>query len=362
MIGLFKPLSSDSAKAAVAEVLESGWIGQGPKTEAFEKAFAEYVGSPYAVATNSATSALHLATVCLGLGPGDEILTTPMTFVSTNHAIMYQGATPVFVDVEPNTLNLDLDVAAKLITAQTKAIMVVHYAGLPLDIDKLYRFAGRFNLKVIQDAAHACGASFRGVKVGAQEFTCFSFHAVKNLPLGDGGMITVKRKADYEHLRELRWVGIDKSTFERNVDKYKWEYNVGNLGFKYHMNDINAAIGLAQLPLLDTWNTRRREIANMYKQELPNVRFLDTNPESAQHLCVIRISNRDEVHKKLAEKGIDTGVHYTPNTHYSIYKPYDKGNLIETEQAYSEILSLPLHLGLSDEDVYLVSKLLKNFL
>jgi perosamine synthetase len=243
MIQLFKPYVTEEAINSVANVLRSGWIGLGPKTEQFEKAFAEYVGAKYAVAVNSATSALHLATIVSGIGANDEVLTTPLTFISTNHVILYQQANPVFVDVEERTLNLDLAKAESLVSPRTKAIMVVHYGGNPLDIDRLYDFAARHKLKVIEDAAHACGASFRGGRIGSFGLTCFSFHAVKNLPLGDGGMVTTNDKALYDRLMRLRWLGIDRSTFARSEGKYQWEYDVAEVGYKYHMNDISAAIG-----------------------------------------------------------------------------------------------------------------------
>jgi perosamine synthetase len=195
MIQLFKPYMSEESIKSVTEVLRSGWIGLGPKTAEFERAFAEYTGAKYAVGVNSATAALHLATIVSGIGPGDEVLTTSLTFVSTNLAILYQKAKPVFVDVDPRTLNLDLGKAESLVSPHTKAIMVVHYGGNPMDIDALYAFAARYKLAVIEDAAHACGASFRGRRIGSFGLTCFSFHAVKNLPLGDGGMLTTNDTA-----------------------------------------------------------------------------------------------------------------------------------------------------------------------
>ena len=369
MIQLFKPHVSEEAIAAVAEVLRSGWIGLGPKTEEFEKKFAEYVGARYAVAVNSATSALHLAMIVSGVSDGDEVLTTSFTFVSTNLAILYQRATPVFVDIDDKTLNLDLDKAEQMVTPKTKAIVVVHYGGNPLDIEKLYIFAARHKLAVIEDAAHACGASYNGRKIGSFGLTTFSFHAVKNLPLGDGGIITTSDAKIRDHLVRLRWVGIDKSTFARNTGGYQWEYDVSEIGYKYHMNDINAAIGIEHLKRLDEWNQRRKSIVELYRSELADLvpavlSFTETTPgaASSNHLCVIRVQNRDNVVDRLKENGIGVGVHYKPNHHYPPFADTKHDSLSVTEQAYREVISLPLHLSLTNDHVKEVCNALRELL
>lgn len=367
MIQLFKPYVSEEAINSVAEVLRSGWIGLGPKTLQFEKSFAEYVGSKYAVAVNSATSALHLAVKVSGIGPEDEVLTTPLTFVSTNHVILYQQARPVFVDVDERTLNLDLTKAESLVSQRTKAIMVVHYGGNPVDLDQLYAFAARHKLAVIEDAAHACGATFRGRRIGSFGLTCFSFHAVKNLPLGDGGMLTTNDEAVYQRLLRLRWLGIDRSTYNRSVGKYQWEYDVSEVGYKYHMNDIASAIGIEHLKRLDEWNRRRQQIVATYRAELSDleperVRFVQPTDGaiSANHLCVVRVKNRNEAVRILGEKGISVGVHYKPNHFYAMFRDARCGTLQVAEHAYTEIMSLPLHLLLTDDDVEQVCRALRE--
>ncbi len=369
MIQLFKPYVSEGAIEAVTEVLRSGWIGLGPKTAEFETRFAEYVGAKYAVAVNSATSALHLAMLVSGVRPADEVLTTSLTFVSTNHVILYQQAEPVFVDVDDRTLNLDLKKAVDLVSPRTRAIVVVHYAGNPLDMDELYAFAARHSLAVIEDAAHACGATFHGQRIGSFGLTCFSFHAVKNLPIGDGGMLTTNDEALYTELVRLRWMGIDRSTFARSAGKYHWEYDVLEMGYKYHMNDIAAAIGLEHLKRLDEWNERRREIVNMYRAELSDLsprrlRFVDQTPGaiSANHLCVIRVPNRNAVVEALKERDISVGVHYKPNHRYRSYIGARRGDLTVTERAYQELISLPLHLYLTNGDVHTVCQALRDIL
>jgi perosamine synthetase len=369
MTQLFKPFVSEAAIAASAEVLRSGWIGLGPRTARFEREFAAYIGCRYAVAVNSATSALHLAAVVSGIGPGDEVLTTPMTFLSTNAAIVYQGAVPVFVDIEPDTLNLDLAKAAALVGPRTKAIFAVHYGGNPLDEERLHAFAAQHGLAVIEDAAHACGATFRGRRIGSFGTTCFSFHAVKNLPLGDGGMVTTDDEALAARLQRLRWMGIDRSTFERNAGAYQWEYEVDELGYKYHMNDIAAAIGCAHLPELDGWNRRRADFVAIYREVLgglPRERltFLATTPGavSAHHLCAVLVADRDRLSARLKERGIGVGVHYKPNHHYPPFRRFARTPLPQCEAAYARQLSLPLHLHLDEAEVRLVATTLRDLI
>lgn len=362
-IQLFKPYVSPEAIQAVTDVLRSGWIGQGPKVEEFEASFAKYVGAKHAIAVNSATAALHLALVAAGVGEGDEVLTTSLTFVSTNEVILHQQATPVFVDVDDSTLSIDLEKAEKLVSPRTKAIMVVHYGGNPADIFAVYAFASRHKLKVIEDAAHACGASFGSHKIGAFGTTCFSFHAVKNLPAGDGGMITTNDDEEAAHYRRLRWLGIDKTTFARTTGGYSWQYDVPHLGFKCHMNDINAAIGIEHLKRLDEWNDRRRQIARHYREHI-DARFVKhtDGAVSANHLCAIRVPDRDAVILRLREVGIEAGVHYAPNHRYKAFSAAKVGDMSVTDRAYSELLSLPLHLLLTDEDVDTVCRELNSIL
>ncbi len=364
MIKLFHPHIPEEFFPKVEEILKSGWIGHGPVVNEFEKAFAEYTQSEYAVMTNSATSALNLAVKVSGVGPGDEVLTTSMTFVSTNHAILEAGATPVFVDIDPDTLNMDMSLVRAKVTSRTKAIMAVHYGGNPVDVAALYRLADEFGLQVIEDAAHACGA-YVGVKpIGHFGLTCFSFHAVKNLPVGDGGMITTNDEEIYKKLRALTWLGIDKTTFARSTGDYKWEYDVPQVGWKYHSNDIAAALGIQGLEKLNDWNTERSTLKREYKAALPDVEFVNPLPgtTSSHHLCVIKVDNRDTLHDRLEENGIGTGVHYKPNHFYPMYRQYDVGDLVHTERAYKRILSLPMHLKLNSDDISYITGTIKRCL
>ncbi len=364
MIKLFHPHIPDEFFPKVEEILKSGWIGHGPVVNEFEKAFSEYTGAKYSVMTNSATSALNLAVEVSDVGQGDEVLTTSMTFISTNHAILEAGATPVFVDIDPKTLNMDLDSVRAKVTSRTKAIIVVHYGGNPVDVQRLYPLADDFGLKVIEDAAHACGAYYGATPIGNFGLTCFSFHAVKNLPMGDGGMVTTNDEEVYRKLRALTWLGIDKTTFARSTDNYKWEYDVPKVGHKYHSNDIAASLGVQGLKKLDEWNEYRGSLKEAYRAALPGVEFVDPLPHttSSNHLCVIQVDNRDELHDRLAKNGIETGVHYKPNHLYPMYQQYDAGDLVETESAYRRILSLPMHLKLNEDDVSYIAGTLRKYL
>jgi len=364
MIDLFKTYVSEEAIPEVNKVLRSGWLGQGPKTEEFEDQFADYVDADHAISTNSATAALHLSLLALNLAPGSEVLTTPLTFVSTNQVILHAGLTPVFVDID-DTLNMDLDKARDMLTEKTRAIIAVHYSGNTFNMAKLYAFAKKHCLHVIEDAAHACGSTYMGLPIGSFGTTCFSFHAVKNLPMGDGGMITTNDSNIKDKAKRLRWSGIDRSTYDRSHNSYSWEYDVKEAGFKFQMNDINAAIGLANLKRLEEWNSKRRELAKRYDDNLEGyVEFPAPTPGclSSTHLYVVRVNERDRVVNKLRRLGITTGVHYKPNHHYEIFRNYRRWeDMPETEKAYKEILSLPMHIGLTEHDVdFVCEKLIEK--
>ncbi len=233
-----------------------------------------------------------------------------------------------------------------------------------MDLHKLYSMANDLGLKVIEDAAHACGAYSGATPIGNFGLTCFSFHAVKNLPVGDGGMVTTNDEEVCKKMRALTWLGIDKTTFARSTDNYKWEYDIPKVGHKYHSNDIAASLGVQGLEKLDEWNEYRGELKEMYRALLPGVEFVDPLPNttSSNHLCVIKVDNRDEIHDRLAEQGIETGVHYKPNHLYTMYTQYDKGDLTNTESAYKRILSLPMHLKLYENDISYISETLRRYL
>lgn len=369
-IQLFRPNISEAAIEAVAEVLRSGWIGLGPKVKEFELKFSEFVGSRYAVATNSCTAALHLALIVSGIKGGDEVITTPLTFVSTNHVILYQGAIPVFADVDPKTYCIDPESIEKMITKRTKAIVCMHYGGHPCDLDAIYSIASKYDLKVIEDAAHACGSSYKGRKIGSFGLTCFSFHAVKNLPTGDGGMTTTNDKEQYEKLKMLRWLGIDKDTYARaDKDKgktgvYAWKYDVPMVGYKCHMNDITASIGIEQLKLVEKQNDYRRRLAALYNGGLRNNNILalpHVSPDiiTSQHLYVIQVKRRDDLIAKLNSNSIEAGVHYIPNNLFPMYGNC-RADVRNAMNVSKNIISLPMHTMLTEENIQEVIKVINR--
>jgi perosamine synthetase len=363
-IPLFRPTIYPEAIAAVNEVLNSGWLGAGPKTQAFEKAFAGYIGAPYCVGLNSCTSALHLSLRLLDIPPGSEVITTPLTFVSTNHAILYEKFKPVFADVQPDTGNLDVESVTKRITEQTGAIMLVHYGGNPADIDEFYALARNAGIPIIEDCAHACGAIYRGKRIGSHgQIHAFSFDPVKNLTMGGGGALTIRSQDHDSRLRRLRWLGIDADTFKRtDGQRYKWEYHVTEVGFNYYMNDITAAIGLAQLSHLDEDNARRVAIAGQYRQRLssvPGIRLLSYKEDrkSSYHLFSILAEKRDDLVDKLRDAGVDVGVHYRRNDQYPMYEKQDLPN---TEYFWKREISLPMHLQLTDEQMDYITGIIRK--
>lgn len=364
-IPLFKPSMGEEEIKAVEGVLKSGWIGQGPKTAEFEKKFAEYIRVKYAVAVNSCTAALHLALEVLGISSG-EVIIPAMTFVSTAMAVNYTGARPVFADISEDTLNIDVKDIKSKITSKTKAIIVVHYGGHPCEMDEIIEIAKKYNLKVIEDCAHACGAEYKGKKAGSiGDIGCFSFHAVKNLATGDGGMITLNDEELDKKLRRKRWMGITKDTFQRSENVSDWYYEVNELGYKAHMNDITAAIGLVQLYKLEKMNTRRREIVENYNKAFKNLEWIalpvKKNYVKSSYLnYAVKVKERDALIKYLKEKGISTGVHYTPLNLHKFYKDHTE-KVPVAEKVYRNLILFPVFADLTDEQQDYIINSVKKF-
>lgn len=353
--------------SGLEKIFDSGYVGLGPKTKEFEQKFANYIGVRYAVALNSCTAALHLACLSLGIKKGDEVIVPSMTFVSTALAPLYCEAKPVFADIEKDTLCIDLREIEKKITKKTRAIIVMHYGGHACKMDEVLKLAKKHGICVIEDAAHACGAKYKNKKLGSiGKMGCFSFHAVKNLPTGDGGMITTNDKKLYEKLLKLRWVGIDKSTWQRSYQKkYSWHYSVDELGFKYHMNDITAVIGIAQLKVLDKHNLIRRKLAKMYDKAFENKKWIEIPVEknyvfSSRHNYVIKVGQRDKLNRYLASRGISSGVHYEPVHRYKVFNG-TKSTLAVTEKVWKNLLTLPLFPDLKKEELERIAKEVLKF-
>lgn len=350
IIPIFSPSYDDREVDAISRVLKSKWSGLGPETEKFEQAFAEKLGVKHAIAVNSCTAALHLAYLLHGVGPGDEVIVPGITFISTAHCVLHAGGTPIFADVEKDTLLMDTKDVYQKITPRTKLIVPVLYAGQSREYTS--------KLPVVYDCAHAAGSKFNA----RGKTCCWSFHAVKNISCGDGGMLTTDDDNFACECRKLRWLGIDKSTWDRTEinKKYWWEYFVNKIGYKYHMNDISAAIGIVQLNKLDQMQEKRKKIVTQYLKELNGyVGLPPFQEESSWHLFVIRSKHRNELAIHLKKSGICTGVHYKPINLYKCYK--QTCCLPVSEEVWKEILTLPLYPDLTEDMVSFICSKIKNF-
>jgi dTDP-4-amino-4,6-dideoxygalactose transaminase len=350
--------------AEVVATLRSGWLTTGPRAAQFEREFREYVGSPFSVALNSCTAGLHVALVALGIGPGDEVITTPLTFCATVNTILHTGATPVLADIGLD-LNISVESIERVLSSRTKAIIPVHLAGLPCDMDPIWALASRHGLKIIEDAAHAVGASYHGCKIGSgkSDAVSFSFYATKNVSTGEGGMVTANSHALADSMRSLGLHGISRDAWNRYSEQGSWYYDVTAAGFKYNLSDLAAAIGIHQLRKLDRMNARRRQIAQSYGEAFEGLAEVQLPPGRdelghAWHLYMLRLNldllskNRAEIFEDLWKKGIGCSVHFIPIPLHSYFKALNLSG--ESERALSEyprLLSLPLHSGMSDEHV-----------
>ena len=370
-IHLFLPkYRTDEILEEIRPALESGWTGPGEKTAQFEAAWCAYTGLENAHFLNSATAGLHLAFTLLrerfGWAEGDEILTTPFTFVSTNHAIVHAGLRPVFADID-EYLCLDPASAAARISPRTRALCFVGVGGQAGRYAEARELCARHNLRLILDASHMAGTRIDGLHAGhGADATVFSFHAVKNLPTADSGMICFQDPALDREARKWSWMGINKDTFTRTVGSgpYKWKYDVEHLGFKYHGNAVMACLGLVALRYLDSDNAYRRQLAAWYDDALAGNRAVARIPQrddvlNSRHLYQILVSDRDEVVRRLNERAIFPGVHYADNTSYRMYR-YAAGCCPRAADAGARVISLPMHLDLSEEDVRRVAAALAD--
>ena len=361
-----RPWIDDTEIEAVSQVLASKWISTGNRVREFERAFAEYLGVKHAIAVSSCTAALHLSLVVAGIGNDDEVITTPYTFTATAEAIRYVGAKPVFVDIHPDTLNIDTNKIEQAITPRTKAILPVHIAGVACDMDAIQDICQNHNLVLIDDAAHAIPTEYKGQSIGnIGDLSAFSFYANKNLTTGEGGMITTNSDAFAKPLRTMRLHGIDKDAWARQSQRDIWRYDITTEGYKYNMTDIQAAMGLCQLMKLNKQHERRRNFAQIYQTELANFPQISTpaipdNPrEHSWHLYIIQLQNgkRDEFVASLSEANVECSVHYIPLHLFEFYQEkygYRVGDFPCTETAYERVVSLPLHPGLTDGDIHTV--------
>lgn len=355
---------------AVVEVLRSDYLTTGPKIGEFEKIVAEYVGVKYAVAISNGTSALHAACFAAGIGPGDEVITTPITFAASANCVLYCGGAPVFADINPDTYNIDPEDIRRKITAKTKAIIPVHLAGQPCEMDEIHKIANEHGLIVIEDGAHALGAEYKGRKVGTlSDMTTFSFHPVKPITTGEGGMIVTDNKEFYQKLVLFRSHGItrDESLMTRNEGP--WYYQQLELGYNYRMTDIQCALGCSQMKKLDGFLERRRELVKRYDEAFVDCENVVTpyqlpETKSGWHLYIIQVKNRDrrEVFERLRNEGVGVNVHYIPVYMHPYYQEhgYSEVNCPHAEELYSHIISLPLFPGLTEAQQDEVIEKVKN--
>ena len=365
----------------VTATLRSGWLTTGPRTAQFEREFGEYVSAPHSLAVNSCTGALHLALAALGLGPGDEVITTPLTFCATVNVIMHVGATPVLADVGPDG-NLDPVSVAARITPRTRAILPVHLAGLPVDLSAFWSLARRHGLKVVEDCAHAVGARYRDRAIGdgnpatgdVSAAAAFSFYATKNMATGEGGMVTTHSPALADAMRVLCLHGISKDAWHRYSDRGNWFYSVLEPGFKYNLTDIQSAIGIHQLRKLEAFTETRARYARLYREVLGGCEEFElpsSRPECrhAWHLYMLKLNlaklsiDRAEFIERLRREGIGTSVHFIPIQMHPYFAPFTGPGKNQTPRAmalYPRLISLPLYPAMTEDQVIRVAETAKR--
>ena len=366
----FLPFSRPSiSQAAIDEViacLRSGWITTGPRVAQFTESLKEYFQAPFAMPLTSATAGLHLALLAIGLQPGEEVITTPLTFAATLNTIVLAGGKPILVDIDAKTLNMNVDLLEQAISSRTRAILPVHFAGLPVDVDILYDIAQRHGLRVIEDAAHAIGSEYKGRRIGSFGDTqVFSFHPNKNMTTGEGGCVVTRDQEMAERIAQLRFHGIDRQAWNRYGKHGSQDYEVVLPGYKFNMTDIQAAIGIHQLKDLNSFITRRNELANRYQEALSDWMqwTLPMRPQfdhlHSWHIYTQLINedithiNRDEFMRAMQERNIGTGLHYRAVHLYPFYRQafgFKLGDFPQAEDVCERIVSLPLFPGMTDAE------------
>ena len=355
---------------AVGDVLKSDFLTTGSKIAEFEQTVAYYVGAKYAVAISNGTSALHAACFAAGIGPGDEVITTPLTFAASANCVLYCGGTPVFADVDPKTYNIDPEDIRRKITDRTKAIIAVHLAGQPCDMDAIHSIAREHGLIVIEDGAHALGSVYKGKKVGSMsDMTTFSFHPVKPITTGEGGMIVTDNEDFYKKMVLFRSHGITRDDSMMTRNDGPWFYQQFDLGYNYRITDIQCALGCSQMKKLDRFLARRKEIVARYNEAFADCDNIITpyqlsDTESGWHLYIVQVKNCDrrQVFEAMREKGIGVNVHYIPVYMHPYYQEhgYENVHCANAEEIYSHIISLPLYPGLTSEQQDYVIDTLKS--
>ena len=360
---VFMPSDVKEIINPLEEVFKSGWIGEGPKVREFENLIGNFIGNNKVTALNNCTSALHMALRLADVKAGDEVISTPMTCTATNIPILHTGAKIIWTDINPKTGNIDLGSIKKKITDKTRAIILVHWGGYPCDLEEINEIAGEKGIRVIEDAAHAIGSLYKGRMIGNHsDFACFSFQAIKHITTGDGGIIACKNKEDYEKTRLLKWYGIPRETRKPSILGHP-EYDILEAGYKFHMNDISAAIGIAQFKYLDNNIAIRRRNAKIYDElSHPKLKLCETKMDrnSAYWLYTLLVKDRIDFIKKLASKGIEASVVHIRNDSYSIFKHINNKNLPGLEKFTKEMICIPVGHWVTEEDADFVVNAVKE--
>lgn len=369
MIKSSRGCCSEEELEQVKEAFEYGYFGLAYKTNEFEKEMAGYLDTDrYVVTTSTGTNALHLALDTIGISEGDEVIMPSFTFVATAQAVVMCGGKPVFCEVDPVTFLIDIEDVKKRITDKTKAIIPVHYAGRPCDMDALMKIREETGIRIVEDAAHAFGTYYKGKKIGSfGDIACFSFDSIKVMTCGEGGAIVTDDPEFDDLSRKKRLLGIDRKTMHvKDWKKRSWDYDVPTIGYRYHMSNINAAIGLAQIKKIDRFIRRRRELCHLYDRELKDVAGVAVMPDEydtiTPFMYVVRVLNgkRNALKEYLTEHDIESGISYIPCHHFTLFK--GDNYLPVTDGIYEEILCLPMHFELSDDDVREVSGRIREFM
>lgn len=364
MIRLSKSVIGKEEIKSVSRVLKNEFLGMGEEVNSFEKELSIFFNSP-ALCVNTGTSALQLALQSIGIGKGDEVLIQSLTYVASFQAISATGAKPIACEVNENTLTIDLEDARKRLTKRTKAIMPVHYSGSPGNLNEIYKFAKKHNLRIIEDAAHSFGSTYKKNKIGSQgDLICFSFDGIKNITCGEGGCIVTRDKKAIEKIKDLRLLGVQKDSDLRYQNKRSWDFDVVEQGWRYHMSNIMAAIGREQLKKLEKFKIKRQSLAKLYCKLLKqgsHINLLNINyEETLPHIFVIKFTNKDfrnKIREILEMNGVQTGLHYKPNHQLTFFR---QKKLKLTENIYDTILTLPLHPDLTNKDVILICKIINQ--
>ena len=364
-IVMFYPHVSQLAKKAVMEVLDTRWIGQGPKVKLFEESFSKKFASKLpAIAVGSGTDALHLSYILAGLKPGDEVIAPVFTCTATNIPFLYMGIKILFADIDRNTMNIDVNHVDQLMNKNVKAIVCVHYGGLPCEMDELEIIANKWNIPIIEDAAHAVGAKYKGLTIGSiSDFTMFSFQAIKHITTGDGGMLIVKNKELIDKAERVRWFGIDRKAKQAGI----WENDITEIGYKYQMTDIAAAMGISSLQEFDEVSALRKKLFQVFSAELSGydrVQIVGNDFSDRQHaawLFTIIVEDRFRLQEKLRENKIESNQVHFRNDRYSIFNDFTRGkefpNMDLIEDKY---LVLPLHTMMNENDVRRICSIIKS--